>query len=162
MNQWILCRGAKLVGKLHELPFMQDGFEPRAPQTGISYPLPVYLIFVDFPPLRSFVDIRLVSPLVRNQYSLDDFLDSSANTHTFPPGSTSQIIVEPCSSPSNAATASGIVQRTDGERDITRVTFDLNILDKDSPITLTAGRLNNFGLNVGIPIGQKINTTVNI
>ena len=64
-------------------------------------------------------------------------------------------MVEPCSTPSNAATASGIVQRTEGERDITRVTFDLNTLDKDSPITLTAGRLNNFGLNVGIPIGQK-------
>ena len=61
-----------------------------------------------------------------------------------------------------AATASGIVDRKEEDDGITRVAFDLNILGGESPVTLTAYELNNYGLNLGFSIGQKINTMTDI
>ncbi len=38
----------------------------------------------------------------------------------------------------------------------------MNILGRESPVTLTAYELNNYGLILGFPIGQKINTMTDI
>lgn len=57
--------------------------------------------------------------------------------------------------PSNPAIASGTVVRTEAERGKTRTTFDLNTLGNESPMTLTSGKLYNFGLDVGLSVGQN-------
>jgi transposase-like protein len=79
----------------------------------------------------------------------------SADTNTRPvPGSTVHSNDERCSAPSNAATAAGIVVRSDADRGVTRKAVEWKVPDIDSPITFTDGRLFTVALTTGLPIGQ--------
>lgn len=84
----------------------------------------------------------------------DFFFDGSADTETLPlPDSMVQTSVEPCSTPRIAATAAGIVARTEPVSAIARETFDLKVPAIGAPITARGGRLFDFALTVGqIPI----------
>ena len=70
------------------------------------------------------------------------------------PGSTVQPTLSPSSIPSMATTASGMVVRRDSDRLSDRIAALSKVLAIDSPLTLTAGRVNNYGLHVGLPVGK--------
>jgi transposase-like protein len=69
------------------------------------------------------------------------------------PGLKVQTRVAPGTAPIRAATASGIVERTESEFSMLDTTFVRNspTVTDDSPLTLLSGRSNSYGLNVGIP-----------
>lgn len=91
------------------------------------------------------------------QLSLDDFLTRSALTSTeAEPASVDQTIVSPIPRSSTAVTSRGTVVRIDSERSTARTAFERYSLDTDSPLTLFSGQLNNYGLNVGIPVGVRV------
>ncbi len=56
--------------------------------------------------------------------------------------------------PNNAATGSGIVARTDSDPSTVRTALDVKARGNDPPITLMGGRINDFALNVGLPVRQ--------
>lgn len=93
------------------------------------------------------------------QSRLEDFLplpsgtDVSTDTTTLP-SSTVHAKGDKCSTPSSAATAAGIVVRTEDERGVTRKAVEWKTLGTDSPITLTDGPVHNYALLTGLPIGQ--------
>lgn len=102
---------------------------------------------------------------VKRRSRLDDFLgldragpiwtgtDVSTDTLTsVEPGLNFQSRVEPGLAPIKAATASGIVDRTEAEFSMFETTFVRNspTVTDDSPLTLLSGRHNYFGLNVGV------------
>ncbi len=90
------------------------------------------------------------------QRRLDDFFVDAALTHTRPdPGSIVQTISDPAVTPRIAATASGIVARTDEDPFTVRNTLDVKDRGNSVPITLMGGRLNVFALDVGLPIRQS-------
>ncbi len=88
---------------------------------------------------------------------LDRCLRGDALTQTLPvPGSTVQTISDPGPTPSNAAIASGIVARTDEDPSTVRTALDVKALGNHPPVTLMGGRLNDFALDVGLPIRQTV------
>jgi transposase len=91
------------------------------------------------------------------QGRLDDFFARSVLTATeAEPASVDQTRVSPIPKSSTAVTSLGTVVRIDSERSTARTAFERYSLGTDSPLTLLAGRLNNYGLNVGIPVGVKV------
>lgn len=91
------------------------------------------------------------------QFRLDDFLARSALTATeAEPASVDQTRVSPIPKSRTAVTSLGTVVRIDSERSTARTAFERYSLDTDSPLTLLSGRLNSYGLNVGIPVGVKV------
>jgi putative transposase len=89
---------------------------------------------------------------------LDDFTaESSTEIVTRPdPGSTDHTNVDPGPAPKIAATASGMVVRTDSERSIVFDTLDLKVPTIDSSLTLIGGRLHNYALHVGLQIANTL------
>ncbi len=84
-------------------------------------------------------------------------LDDFAVTQTLPvPGSTVHTISDPGPTPNNAATGSGIVARTDEDPSTVRTALDVKARGNNPPVTLMGGRLNDFALDVGLPIRQTI------
>jgi transposase-like protein len=84
-------------------------------------------------------------------------LPGAALTQTVPePGSTVQISSDLGPTPSNAATASGIVVRTEDDPSTARETLDVKVLATDPPITLMGGRLKDFALDVDLSIRQRL------
>ncbi len=100
------------------------------------------------------------------QLRLDNFLagpplaalrSGAAITQTRPdPGSTVQARTDPGPTPRIAATGSGIVTRTEEDPLTVRSTLDVNVAANVPPITLIGGRLNDFALDVGLPIRQRL------
>ena len=91
---------------------------------------------------------------------MDDFFEDSAETVTLPAlRSSVQTSVPPGSAPSALATPSGIVTRTEGDPLRTRPIGDLKVPGIDSPLTAIGGRLNNYSLYVGLPIGVPVKYT---
>jgi len=93
------------------------------------------------------------------QSRLDDFLvsDSGGSTDTVTrPALRSSVQTKslPGSAPSALAIPSGIVTRVEGDPSRTRPIGDLKVPGMDSPITLMGGRLHNYSLLVGLPIGD--------
>lgn len=70
------------------------------------------------------------------------------------PGSTDQTSRSPGSKSRIAATGSGTVVRMDSDRLSDRTALDSNRLTIGSPLTLQAGRLKDYGLDVGLPVGN--------
>jgi transposase-like protein len=98
---------------------------------------------------------------------LDDFPDEPAtvtpsvvgSTETVTravPGSTDHARDDRCSTPRIAATAAGIVVRTDAERGVTRKAVEWKVPVIDSPITLTDGPLLNYALLTELQVGQSL------
>lgn len=102
----------------------------------------------------------------QRQSRLDDFLfalkragptltgtDRSTVTVTFvDPGSNDQSKVDPATAPISAATAPGIVERTESDPSMFDTTLVRNspTVTDGPPLTLLSGRVNNYGLNVGV------------
>ena len=85
---------------------------------------------------------------------------ASTETVTFPvPCSTVHAIEDRCSTPRSAATAAGIVVRTEAERGVTRNAVEWKVPAINSPITLTDGPLLNYALLTGLPVGQLFKYT---
>jgi len=90
------------------------------------------------------------------QARLDDFFGAFREKTTVTlPGSISQRSVSPGSIPKCAATDSGTVVRTDSDRFSERTALDSTVLATDSPLTLFSGRLKNYSLHVGLPLGRQ-------
>jgi transposase-like protein len=99
----------------------------------------------------------------RRQATLDRFLATRPGgafvTAIIPePSSTVHTSEERCSTPRMAATAAGIVVRTDAERGVTRkaVEWKIRAIESDSPFTLSDGTLHNYALLTGLSVGQRL------
>lgn len=91
------------------------------------------------------------------QRRLEDFAVASTDTRTSPePGSTFHKSTVPGPAPKIAATASGTVVRTDSDRAIVLVTVDRKTPTINPSLTLMGGRVDNYALQVGIPIANTL------
>lgn len=104
------------------------------------------------------VRLAVVSPR-RDPWS--EFLalfDESPSTETLTAPaerSTDHTSVVSGTAPSNLATGSGIVVRTDGEDSLTRTTADRNLPAIDARGTASVSQVDNDSLSVGLPIDQS-------